>query len=133
MRELSFVFRGPKPVMALSMLTRLLSGSSIENRPQNPLTHDAEPGDPARLRSNLLHGGSDPEKSGQHGCPPLAWAARDGHLEAIHTLVRSGVDFDRPAVGRNGWTPPTREIHKGQFPIVCVCVGAPPPACSAAI
>ena len=133
MRELSFVFREPKPVVALKTLTRLLSGSSIENRPQNPLTHVAEPGEPARLRSNLLHGGSDPEKSGQHGWPPLAWAARGGHLEAIHTSVRASVDFDRPGDGRNGWTPPTHAIHKGQFPIVCVCAGAPPPACSAAI
>jgi ankyrin repeat protein len=133
MRELSFVSRERKPVMTLEAPACLLSGSGVENRSQTPLEQVAEPGFPARPRAYLLQSGSDPDPSGQHGWPPLAWAARGGHLEAIRTSVRHLADLDRPGDGQYGWTPRSRAFHKGQLPVVCAYAGAPPPAYRSAI
>jgi len=115
-RELSFASIGPRTralvLVALAGIPPVSCHSDL--RPHTPLTRAAATGDVARLRA-VLGSGSAPDVGGLHGWPPLTWAVRGGHLEAIRTLVREGADPDLPDSGHNGWTPLLHAIHKGQL------------------
>ena len=87
MRELSPAVREETPVLIPTPPTRLLSVPGREDRPLTPLTRATDPGDSPGFRSPIA-GGSTSDSEGSRRRPPLPWAVRGGHLEAIRTSVR---------------------------------------------
>jgi len=48
----------------------------------------------------------------RHGCTPLHWAARNGHVETMQALLDRGADL--AATDGNGWTPVFPAAYWGQ-------------------
>lgn len=87
--------------------------SGCRAAPATPLALAAAAGDTSEVRA-LLAKGVDPDGMDRHGLTALHWAAREGRVEAMRTLVAAGAGVDRRDAAANGWTPLMHAIHKRQ-------------------
>lgn len=100
-------------MLLVGMGTALMAANACSASPGTPLTAAAARNDVDEIH-RLLAGGTPVDETEGPGLTPLMWAARNGAVNAMSTLLDAGADPNAHDRG-NDWTPLLHAIHRRQL------------------